>query len=404
MAAAAMNRHGLTLGELQTMSLDEIAKLPGIGTQSAREIVRALHNSDVQLIAKDDFQGKFTWKTNTWYVDSSYLDTEIDKVGKWIGKQVRDARSYDEELKASDSLFERVVGYTSAGILDAVSASNEFVKARIRDASEFYNDPSRKDTWYASLGRAGTFGADILTAPFTMPATIADYKATDDERSGAITGTLIMAGTLGLIKSGGPAWRSLGNGVSRGASGIATSRLGQWVATSEMGQFAGRTAQKLADKAAALETRFEATSFAKGMDKLKAGLGKLNPEISFGKAKIPAPIPPQDGWTRIDLSTLSSGERRLVDDVVNAPQVLVGRGINIEGQGYFTLDNWIVLKNNGVWDQRLQDVYNYALYLRTSGGTPVYVLAGRDYTAGEAAAAEAGAAKGGITNLPFWPD
>jgi hypothetical protein len=68
------------------------------------------------------------------------------------------------------------------------------------------------------------------------------------------------------------------------------------------------------------------------------------------------------------------------------------------------MDNWIVLKNNGVWDQRLQDVYNYAVYLRTGGGAPVNVVAGRDYTAGEVAAAEAGAAKGGITNLPFWPD
>jgi predicted negative regulator of RcsB-dependent stress response len=278
-AATVMKLYGLTLGELQNMKADEIAKLPRIGPQTASEIVRALHVPDVQQIARDKFDN-LSWQNNTWYVDASYLDTEMDKAAKWIGKQVRGARDYDEELKASDSLFERAVGYTSGAILDAVSASNNFIKEKIKNASDFYNDPERKDTWYAALGRAGTFGADLLTAPVTMPATLADYKVSDAERSQALTGTLLMVGTMGVIKSGGPAWRSLGTGVSRGASGIAASRVGQWVATSELGQLVGATAQKLGSKAVALETRFEATGFAKGMDTVKSGLSKLNPDIT----------------------------------------------------------------------------------------------------------------------------
>jgi hypothetical protein len=111
----------------------------------------------------------------------------------------------------------------------------------------------------------------------------------------------------------------------------------------------------------------------------------------------------QAGWRHINPATLTAAERALVKAVIDAPRVLVGRGINIEGRGFFTLDNWVGL-GKAKWTQRLQDVYNYALYLRTRSGQPVHVLAGRKFTAGEAVAAEAGAAVSRIPNIPFWPD
>ena len=283
----AMKKNGLTLDEISKMNFNQLAALPGVGQQSAREIQIALKNVDVQTINKDSFQGKnFSWENNTWYVDASYLDTEMDKVAKWVGDQVRGARNYDETLKKSDSLFERAVGYASAGILDGVSAANSFVKEQIKTAEDFYNDPSRKDAWYSKLGRAGTFGADVLASTFTMPATIADYKATDAERAGAITGTLLMVGTAGVLKAGGPAWESLGAGASRAGSRIASTRLAQTLAKSEFGQWAGRTAEKIGEKAVKLEEKFEAPGVAKGADKIKASFGKVEKafeETSFAK-------------------------------------------------------------------------------------------------------------------------
>jgi hypothetical protein len=289
MLASLMKKEGLTLAEIQKMPHDELVKK--VGAQTAGEITLALGNPDVKLIAKHDFDGgHLSWQNNTLYVDPSYLDSSLQKISHWIGDQVRTARSYDEELKASDSSWKKAIGYGSAFILDRVSDANNFIKDKIKIASDFYNDPERKDTWYAKLGRAGTFGGDMLTSVFTMPATIVDYKASDDERAGAILGTAVMVGTMGLIKGGGPAWKSLTGGVSRGASGLAASRLGQWVAKSEFGQIAGRgaaavgrVAGKVTGKLGEVEARFEETGFAKGMDKVKVTLGKLNPTIGGAK-------------------------------------------------------------------------------------------------------------------------
>ena len=225
-------------------------------------------------------------RTNKLYVDPSYLDSSLEKIGSWVGDKVRGARKYDEELKESDSVAKRAVGYASAFILDKVSDANNFIKDKIKTASDFYNDPERKDTWYAKLGRAGTFGADMLTSTFTLPATIVDYKASDKERSGAIVGTLVMAATVGAIRNGGPAWKSLGNGISKGASRIGVNRVAQWIGKTEVGQWMGRSAGKIGEVAVKLEKKFEKTGFAKGMDKVKAGLGKLNPEIKIGGSKV----------------------------------------------------------------------------------------------------------------------
>jgi hypothetical protein len=108
------------------------------------------------------------------------------------------------------------------------------------------------------------------------------------------------------------------------------------------------------------------------------------------------------GWRNIKLGELSPGEQRLVRSVIAADDVLVGRSANISGRGMMTLDAW--LDDNGInWTQRWQDVYDKALYERTSIGKPVQVLSGWEFAAEEAAAAEAGARVGGIRNIPFWP-
>jgi hypothetical protein len=110
----------------------------------------------------------------------------------------------------------------------------------------------------------------------------------------------------------------------------------------------------------------------------------------------------QRAWLNLRLPGMTSHELSLVEDVMNAREVLAGRSINIRNQSMFTLDDW--LTSRGIrWSQRWQDVYNRALYLRTSTGRPVNVLAGGGYTAGEVEAAEAGARAGGIHNRPFWP-
>jgi hypothetical protein len=110
----------------------------------------------------------------------------------------------------------------------------------------------------------------------------------------------------------------------------------------------------------------------------------------------------QAGWSSIRLAEASPQELRLVEDVVNADNVIIGRSINVQGRGMTLLDTW--LENNGIkWSQRWQDVYNRSLFTRTSLGKPVNVMAGGGYTLGEVTAAEAGARSSGIVNTPYWP-
>jgi len=298
-ATLLMRTKGLTLGELQNMSHADRLALEKNDAHATANLELFLNNPDTKLIAGHHLdEGALSWQNNTLYADPSYLDSSLEKVGQWVGDRVRGARNYDEELKASDSTWKKVIGYGSAFILDRVSDANNFIKDKLKTASDFYNDPSRKDTWYAKLGRAGTFGGDMLTSVFTMPATIVDYKATDKERTGAILGTVAMAATAGIIKGGGPAWRSATNLASRGTGRIASSEIGQWVAKSEFGQMAGRGieivstgASKVGKTLGKVEGRFEETAVAKTMDRVKDGLGKLNPTIGGAKAPSVATAP-----------------------------------------------------------------------------------------------------------------
>jgi len=109
----------------------------------------------------------------------------------------------------------------------------------------------------------------------------------------------------------------------------------------------------------------------------------------------------QNAWRGIRMAHLSPQEMTLLEDVLNAPSVTLGRSINVRNQGALVLDDWLVARRIP-WTQRWQDVYNRALYARTSTGIPVDVLAGGGYTSGEVGAAEAGARAAGINNRPFW--
>ncbi len=153
----------------------------------------------------------------------------------------------------------------------------------------------------------------------------------------------------------------------------------------------------------------------KVLGKLKGGIQKLRNKLGglFKKGPPRPPVPPQTGWRNVQLSHATPDELQLVDDVLNANDVLVGRtgangtgtayaAMNANGSTALVLDDW--LKAKGLpWSQRWQDVYNRALYERAAAGRPVQIMAGGPYTRGEAAAAEAGAKAGGITNIPFWP-
>jgi len=284
-----MKGKGLTVADFQKMSHADLVKLTGEG--NLQEIEAALANSDVKLIGKHDLQGgDLSWQNNSLYCDLKYLDSSLDKVGQWVGDRVRGARNMDEELKASDSLAAQALGYASAFVMDRVSDANGFVKDKLKTAADFYNDPERRDTWYAKIGRAGTTAGDILASTFTMPATVVDYKADDKERTGAIVGTVAMAATAGLIKGGGPAWRTASNYAGRASARIAASDAAQWIAKSEFGQIAGkglayasRGASKVAGAVRKGDAAIEDSSFGKAMDKVKS---TVNPTL-FPKKVAP---------------------------------------------------------------------------------------------------------------------
>jgi RHS repeat-associated protein len=108
-------------------------------------------------------------------------------------------------------------------------------------------------------------------------------------------------------------------------------------------------------------------------------------------------------WMTLNEMSLSAQERQLIHDVVNAPEVTIGRSSNVRELGHLGLDVW--REERGIkWSQGLQDAYNLALNTRTRTGRPVNVMAGWTFTQGEKTAAEMGARQSGIVNVPYWPD
>jgi len=135
-----------------------------------------------------------------------------------------------------------------------------------------------------------------------------------------------------------------------------------------------------------------------------------NTAASTGSAALAA----QTGWK--NLGKLSAKEQELIEQVVKSQTVVVGRtggnrtgtvyaALSTEGKTATVLDEWLAA-NGFKWSQRWQDVFNRALYERAKGGLPVSIISGGGFTAGEGAAAEAGAAAANprITNIPYWPD
>lgn len=135
--------------------------------------------------------------------------------------------------------------------------------------------------------------------------------------------------------------------------------------------------------------------------------------LIFAGGFTPSALPYQGNWRFVRLSESTIAELNLVDDVISADLVMAGRtaggkghlhaAIQESGKNALVLDNWLAARGLK-WSQRWQDVFNRALYERTANHSrPVHIMAGGPYTAGEVAAAEAGAGNSGITNIPFWP-
>jgi HopA1 effector protein family len=281
LAIEVMKKNGFSVADLETMNMDKLAGIPGVGgRENARQLRMVLNMEDMNTIAKGDLQGKhFSWDKGHSYENPDYLDLPDEKALKWIGQQVRNARATDEYLKKSDSWLERQVGKWSGRILDAVSTTDEFVKDKIKIANDFYH---QQGGVLGKIGLTATFVAEQATSVVTMPTTIVDPKATDEERKAAITGTLIMVASGGLLKAAGPAFgEALGAAGKAVGRGVAKSRLGQLVADSWVGDAAKWTASK----AKGANKWFEGTSVAKGVDKVTDKLGKIN---RFGKSESPA--------------------------------------------------------------------------------------------------------------------
>jgi hypothetical protein len=229
----AMKKSGKSLSEIGDMSFQELKTiLTGLSPATHLEIKRLINNNpDVKKISSGALGNDFSWDKNKLYKDADYLDTEFDIAAKWIGNQVKGAREFDEVLMRSDSRLDRIIGYSSAFILDSVSDANHFVKDSIKNAHEYYNADDKKGSVLAWVGDKLTTGGDILASTVTAPATLVDHKATDAERSEALTTTALIIGTMGVIKAGAPAWKSMGAGaasIGAGAS-VVLPKVGQTI-------------------------------------------------------------------------------------------------------------------------------------------------------------------------------
>lgn len=329
MAAIAMRKHDLTIADLEKMDVKELSKL-ACGTQNALAIKDCLAYGQRGAAA----------------VDTHYLETEADVISKYVGEQVKTARAYDESLKKSSSGADRAIGHASALILDGVSEVNAEAKESFATAHKFYGADSRKDTLLGKIGSGATTAGEMLASTATMPMTIADVNATDEERSQAVTGTALMLGTMGVMKSGAPAWKSIGGAMGRGTTAALATRPMVWIAESGAGRFVARSGEMLGS----LEARFEATALARGADRAKAALSKINtlPEIgvskrskligessldpiptqgrrnTIGRSGEPTPTPPRDAP---HLEAIHRGMQRMPAEVRAHLELLLDGGV-----------------------------------------------------------------------------
>jgi hypothetical protein len=256
-AGKLMERHGYTIDDLRAMDVKELAAHAGMQNALA---VKGLFSSSAK-----------------WSGEASHLITETDVIAKFIGEQVRDARAYDESLKKSASMVKCGIGHASAAVLDAVSETNGAINGSLETAREYYDDPSRKDSIGAKLGRAGTFGGEALASTVTMPLTVADHQVSDETRSNAVAGTALLLGTMGLMKGGAPAAASVRRGVFEGTKRAAATGIGRAVLSSGP----AKTIAGAAEALGRAELAFETSAVARNADKVKAVLRKVNAGVEL---------------------------------------------------------------------------------------------------------------------------
>jgi hypothetical protein len=306
LAVEVMKKNGLTAADLEGMDYKKLATLPGVGSEADAKILRKVLNmQDASTIAKGDFQGhQFSWDKKSLYVDPSYLDTPRQRAIKWIGEQVRTARAQDEVMRQSDSWVQKGIGWASAHVLDGISSANSFVKEKIDTAYDFYQS---KGGVLGKIGMAATFVADQGAQLVSMPATIVDYKATDEQRGAAMDGILLMLATAPLFAEGGAALKDVGRGIveSESARGVAaaakrlaSSPLGTRVAESWVGKAAKWVASAAED--------FPNSRMATTIDKALDAAGKIN---RFQRPTVSASIEARTAAARdaADLRAISTG-------------------------------------------------------------------------------------------------
>jgi hypothetical protein len=306
LAVTVMKTNGLTAADLEGMDYKKLATLPGVGSEAdAKMLRRVLNMQDASTIAKGDLQGhQFSWDKKSLYVDPSYLDTPRQRAIKWIGEQVRTARAQDEVMRQSDSWVQQGIGWASAHVLDGISATNSFVKEKIDTAYDYYQS---KGGVLGKIGMAATFVADQGAQLVTMPATIVDYKATDEQRGAAIDGALLMLVTAPLFAEGGAALMDAGRGIVESEAARAVAAAAKRLASSPLGtrvaeSWVGKAARWTANAAESFPNSRMATTIDKALD----AAGRIN---RFHRPTVPASIEARTAAARdaADLRAIATG-------------------------------------------------------------------------------------------------
>jgi hypothetical protein len=306
LATTVMKANGLTAADLEGMDYKKLATLPGVGSEAdAKLLRRVLNMQDASTIAKGDLQGhQFSWDKKNLYVDPSYLDTPRQRAIKWIGEQVRTARAQDEVMRKSDSWVQQGIGWASAHVLDGISSANSFVKEKIDTAYDFYQS---KGGVLGKIGMAATFVADQGVQLVTMPATIVDYKATDEQRGAAIDGALLMLVTAPLFAEGGAALGAAGRGIVESESARAVAAAAKRLASSPLGtRVAESWVGKAAKWVASAAQDFPNSRMATTVDKALDAAGRIN---RFQRPTVPVSIEARTAAARdaADLKAIDTG-------------------------------------------------------------------------------------------------
>jgi LysM repeat protein len=216
-------------------------------------VVRALANPDVGAVSRANYSS-FSWDRGLTQADTSFADTLLQATSKAIGSTVRQARSDAEAFKNAPGWFTSSVAHLSAGTLDVVSAAPRVLDSSVQTAVTYYADLGGVA---GAVGGTLTKAGEFLLPAVTAPLTLADYRATDEERTRALFDTALFYGGGALIKAGMP----VAAGAVGGATRVATKGL-TWATrlaeSGALGETAAATAfgfETAAARAAALGAR-----------------------------------------------------------------------------------------------------------------------------------------------------